>query len=995
MAARAARRAPVSLQLVGGLRWQPQGAPPRELPVTLASAVLLVLARRGDWATRAELAAVFWPDAPPSAALANLRVQFHRARALIRALPGAPPLQAERRRVRWAPAIDLRPVNGSPALASGFELPGFESFDRWLRAWRSTLPASPGDDSEAEDPADRDGLHGRRSELARLRGTRTAVTVVCGEAGIGKSRLVAEAFPGAAWLRCQPGLMSVSFGAVAQLFAAHPTWLRDLGCYRLDVARLLPEVAPDEALPPLDAMTARVRLFEGLARCVEAHCPTLVADDLQWADRATLDWLAQLAHRGRLRWLGTLRPDESPPATRGALQALERAGLLTWLELEGLDAAALGAMLQARRPDFGFAAAARRDWSQALARYTGGNAFCAIEVLDSLAPQDAPSDLGRRPLPQRVAALLRHRLDALPPAARALAEAASLALGRPAPAQLAAMAGLGEAEALAALEQAQHGAVLVDTRCRHDLVRDAVRAAIGPARAAAMHRRAAEHLAQACAEPGLVAYHFRQAGEAQRAWPFVLRAAQRLRVRGERAAAAQEFEQIRQHSGDPALALDAEILLAQERLFDDLDAGRTALQSALDKTAGLPPGGPRRALQARALAGLVDNAVFSGELARASALARQLRRRLGGLSAEVLCEAHQVLIEVAMREPDFAAARASVIGLRAAGAAAPVVASFEAQIHWFSGAVREARRDFERLLDDHPDYCRGLTLENDLAVMCHALGDLARAEQMARRSLESWRGLAHTETLSLLVLGATLTSAGRFDEARPVLEQALALGTRQGSALFAGEAWARLARLRWCAGDRAAAAAATQQAWSACGETREPLRSSALALLAALTDPGAARTREALDRLAPLAEHGAHPLALARLWRARAARCAWAGEDAAALAAARRLAEVADRAGLAEWHCEALCLLGLLDSAGAAAQARSASARMAAERGFGWLEPQRLPGCFLLRDSPCPGARAVPSAARAPIAAPASGRRRCRRRSRRRPRAATRRTNRR
>jgi tetratricopeptide (TPR) repeat protein len=932
----------VSLRLSGGLSWQPAGSSPQELPVTLASAVLLVLARRGEWVARADLAELFWPGQPPRSALAGLRVQLHRARALVAGLRQAPALQSERRRVRWAP--DVVAAEGGAALAAGFDLPGFEAFDTWLRAWRASVGGAAGTGSAEAAPAEpeRQGFHGRRAELMELRRMDRPVCVVAGEAGIGKSRLVGEAFPSAPWLRCQPGLMSVPFGAVAQLFTAQPQWLRDLGSYRLDVARLLPELAPDEPLPPLDAITARVRLFEGLARCVEAHCERLVADDLQWADAATLDWLRQLAHRGRTRWVATLRLDEAPPATAAALQALECAGLACLLPLDGLDAAALAEMLQARRPDIGLPPGRLSVWGRALARHTGGNAFCAIEVLDALDPAEAPEQLGRRAAPQRVATLLRSRLGALPAPARALVQAAALALGKPAPAQLAAMAGLDEDAAVAALEQAQRHGLLVDTRCRHDLVREAVRAATGPARAAALHRRAARQLAAERAEPELVAYHWREAGEPGRAWPYVLRAAQRLRVRGEHAAAVAELEAIRRHCADAALALHAQILLAQERLFDDLGAGRQALQAALDQAAGLRPGAARRELQARALAGLVDNAVFSGELPRARELAVRLRRHLAGLPAELRVEAHQVLIEVAMREPDIAAARASLQALREAGAPPPVVASFEAQIHWFGGAVREARGAFERLLDEHPDYCRGLTIENDLAVMCHALGDLPRAEAMARRSLDSWRGLAHTETLSLLVLGAVLTSAGRFEPARAALEQALALGRQQGSALFAGEALARLARMHGCAGDTDAAREAAAQAWAAVGDTAEPLRLSALVLVAALSAPNDAATRQALARLVPAAERCGHPLALARRWRAQAALCEADGDRAGALAAARQMEAVADRASLAEWRCEALCLQARLAVGEAAQRVRQAAAQLAAERGFGWLAPERV-----------------------------------------------------
>ena len=330
-------------------------------------------------------------------------------------------------------------------------------------------------------------------------------------------------------------------------------------------------------------------------------------------------------------------------------------------------------------------------------------------------------------------------------------------------------------------------------------------AGLTPARAAELHRRMACRLADEGAEPETIASHWRCAGDVEAAWPYVLRAAQRLRERGEHAGALAALRDLQGATKDEALALRAEIMLAQEHLFDDLVAGRRALESVQVRACRLPSGPARQTIEAHALAGLVDNAVFSGDLAQAGELAIALRERLPGLARDVLLEAHPVLIEAAMREGDFGAAAASLQGLRQAGAAPAVVLSFEAQIHWFSGAVREARQVFEQLLAQHPDYCRGLTIENDLAVMSHALGDLATAEAMARRSLQSWAGVAHTEALSCLVLGSTLASGGRFGEALETLARAHQLGLRQGSALFVSEALVRRARLHWAAGDAAAA----------------------------------------------------------------------------------------------------------------------------------------------------------------------------------------------
>jgi hypothetical protein len=996
----------MQLQLRGDLCWHgPAGA--QRLPMTLAGALLLVLAREGRWLTRSELAGLFWPDVPEARALQNLRVQLLRARQVAAALAGAPPLDAERRRLRWA--VPLEPdaaARGSPA--DGLDVPGFPAFGAWLQAWREhdagdadgvgtagfpdepmacgagrrktsgparTAVAAPapgaadhGTDRSADDRAidsaneSADGdFVGRRVEQARLRAIAAPVRLVTGEPGIGKTRLVAESFAAdEPWLRCQQGLQAVPFAPVATLLHAHPGWLADLGAYRLDVARLLPGLlAPGEPLPPLDALTARARLFEGLAQCVERHVHHLRVDDLQWADSASADWLLLLARRGRLRWTATVRDAELPAALAQALDALVAEGRAGTVALAGLDRDALASLRRRLRPDL----APDDGWGRALHDGTGGNPFYAAELLAALPPGERAAALPSQPLPERVAAQLRRRLQHLPPAGRALAEAAALAIGRPAPAQLAAMAGLPVDAALPALEQAGADGLLSGTLCRHDLVRAALQAGVSDARAAALHARAARHLAAEDAAPALVAHHWLAAGRADEAAPWQLRAALALRLHGDRDAAHALLDGLRTHGTDPALALHADILLAQEHLLDDLAAGRRALEAALARTAGVAQVAVRRRLQAQALAGLLDNAVFAGDTARSAALARGLRARLAGLPPALLAECHQVLIEQAMRVPDAAAAHASLQALRASGVAEPVWLSFEAQIHWFLGAVRDARDAFERLLARHPDHCRGLTIENDLAVMCQTLGELDRAEVMARRSLASWAGVPHTQALSLLVLGATLTSRGDFAAAHGALHEAERLGQAQGSALFVAEARVRRARAHWCAGDTASARAAAAGAHAAIDGTPQPLLDSALALIDVLTATDRAadgRADDAIDcagalaRLDAAARRCPHPLVQVRRERARAARADAVGDRVATLTAARAMHATAERASLAEWACEALWLLAADDGPAAAATADRAAA-LAQARGFGWLR-QPPPGTAAAGEKPAPRA---------------------------------------
>lgn len=941
----------MTLNLDRGVRWEGERGESTRLPSTLPVALLLVLARRGEWTTRTALCSMFWPEADTERAQLNLRVNLHKARNLLVRLGVEVPIEADRRGMRWAPRVttgEEDPDCGT--LAEGFEIPEFERFARWLHGWR----AACGRDNGAADTDDDDDLqqglplaqrfYGRRTEQARLRASTVQALVVAGEPGVGKSRLVAAALGPTIWLSCREGLRQASFGAVADLFATHPEWLEDLGAYRLDVARLLPDVAPGEPLPPLDALTARVRLFEALARIVERSADLIAVDDLQWADPASVEWLVMLAHRGRVRWVATARSEEMPASTQSALDALLSKGLLEQLPLQGLDRHAMNALLHDRRPDL----AGRRSfpqahaWLDAIGSYTGGNAFCAIELADTLSVDDRPERLDRIPLPERVALMVRRRWERLDAEARAVVDACALTIGVPTLAQLAAMTGLAPSATLSSLEASQRHGLTRDTACRHDVVREAVRAAILPCRAAEMHARAADYLARSGAEPEHVAHHWRAGGRPEAAWPWVLRVAQRLKHRGERDAAVAALREVRESTQDPALSLRAEIMLAQEHLFDDLPAGRTALESALARAHGLTSREERRAIEAHALAGLVDNAVFTGDLGRARRLARALRERLPCADRDVLIEAHQVLIEATMRLADGDAARSSLRALVEARTAPAIVLSFEAQIHWFLGAVREARRAFEVLLARHPEYCRGLTIENDLAVMCHALGDLDAAETMARRSLRSWAGNAHTEALSSLVLGSALTSMGRFAEAVEALDHAETLGRRQGSALFVGEALARRSRTQWCEGDLGAAVASAVAAREASGLLDEPLRGSGLALAEVLATVSATGTFPArpCEQLDALAARSDHPLVHARTWRARIVVAECRGRRTVALEAARRLVAAARDAGLLEWVCEGLEQVARW-AAGAEAQAAHAEAvALASAQGFGWLVPK-------------------------------------------------------
>lgn len=988
------------LTLLSCPRWNPAPLPAHDLPVTLPAALLVALASHADWTDREGLAALFWPDASSAEALHRLRINLHRARAVLESWGAAEALVTDRRRIRLDLACDLRQFEravaqldaaglaqaGPARWLDGWRLRGFGSFADWCAnegrrleaAWQAASPRAlagalrRGDSAAAEALLEcwrahhgaPDGLSatldrmtlgadaqllwqrllgsrneaaiggapalaGRQAAQARLLASNAPALLLLGDPGVGKSTILDATWPLAPRLQGREGLQSVPYRPLLEsLRAAMPALRRlladpasDLAAYRLDLARVLPELAPDEPLPPLDAITAKTRLTDALAQAGEALAPLWRVDDLQWCDSATLEWLVHVAHRGRLRWRAVGRRHELDDAARRALAALRQKGLLDEQVLAPLSRDGLQEMCAARWPARAF------DPGQ-LDRLHGashGNAFVTRELVE------ADWDLtGHVAPPERALELVRQRLSRLPAADRQVVEAAAV-LGEPAPG----------AAARSLLDAADDDASWADRCdrlvgagllrieagrlvCGHDLIRHAAHGAIGPARRAHLHRQAALWLAEQPEPDGLViAHHWRAAHEPQTALAWLHRGALHQKALGRFDAARDLWSKVAGQSHDVGLALRAQLERAACGFFEDLSASRSALEAVAARLGAVADPAQHDALQVRVLAGLVDNWVFAGDLPAARRAADGLAPLLSRVPPAERPDGLEVLIELAMREPDIDAAWRYLDELRRLAPRRPSILSFEGQIHWFAGDVRAACESLRLLLERHPDHRRGLTIENDLAVMLQALGELDEAEAMARRSLDSWAGVAHTQTLSLLVLGLVLTSQGRHAEADEALLRALALARQQSSAGFEAEAQVRRARLALQCGRIADARAALAVAAPLLHGSPEPLRVSQWVLMEVLaaTAAGQAVDPALLARLDDVAGRSAHPLVQVR--RARVAvELALPSDPAAAAAAADRQADIARRAGLMEPLAEALLLRAR--AGGLLGQARSA-----------------------------------------------------------------------
>jgi len=218
-------------------------------------------------------------------------------------------------------------------------------------------------------------LVGRATAFTQLVGSfrqarqgRSQAVLVEGEAGIGKTRLAHDF---GTWARAQGAdvLSGQAFEmggrlpyqplveAVRQRLEqenAPEDLLDDL--WLAELSRLLPELRvryPDLPAPTEDELTAKLRLFEAVARLMDAldqHAPlVLLLDDLQWVDEASLDLLRYLGrhwirHSSRVLLLGTIRSEgmelksqlsdlgRDLPVTRIALQTLSQAETMQLLQ---------------------------------------------------------------------------------------------------------------------------------------------------------------------------------------------------------------------------------------------------------------------------------------------------------------------------------------------------------------------------------------------------------------------------------------------------------------------------------------------------------------------------------------------------------------------------------------------------------------------------------------------------------------------------------------
>ncbi|GAA0582328.1 LuxR family transcriptional regulator [Kribbella sandramycini] len=382
---------------------------------------------------------------------------------------------------------------------------------------------------------------GRQAELGALRAAAQQVreggsarVLITGEAGIGKSRLVAEftALLKDDWLTIT--------GACPELGAEHLPYVAFLPIVQQLVdaeGGSQPGSALNALLPHSSssaAASSRLSLLQELIALVEraaARRPLLlVVEDLHWADGASRELFGYLARNLRDRQVllvGTVRTGEVPAGhpVRQLVAELGRRPDITTLQLGPLEQQYVSELLTALVGRYDPARAA------AVHQRSGGNPLF-IEAL-------ANSDPGN-PSANALRSLLQERVARLSEAARPVLAVASVAGSAVAHELLALLANRSDDELDQALrELVERDQLLATThgyQFRHALIREAVYTGLLPGERRRLHARAATALAE---HPDLatqtlpaaeLAEHWFLAGRTEEAYRATLVAADEAKV---------------------------------------------------------------------------------------------------------------------------------------------------------------------------------------------------------------------------------------------------------------------------------------------------------------------------------------------------------------------------------------------------------------------------------------------------------------------------------
>ncbi len=406
--------------------------------------------------------------------------------------------------------------------------------------------------------------------IERAGGGAGGVVLVSGEAGIGKSRLIAEAKRHASasgtGMRAVQGtcfepdrsLPFAPFLDLLQSWCLAPlpdALIDDLQAFAPDLLKLVPDLASIfpgcAAAARLDPEQEQRRLFQALTHSftrLAAGSPLLlVIEDVHWADDTSLALLLQLARRigdQRILLLISYRVDEVGPQLAHLLAELDRQRLATELALMPLAPTDVAEMLRAT---FAGQRSVTLGFLHRLYQLTDGNPFYVEEVIKSLftdEPRATPAEqtmwdhvpLSALRVPRGVQDVIQRRMARVGPVARDVLGTAAVVGQRFRFDTILALAELDEHALIRAMKELIAAQLIVELseerfQFRHALTRQAIYANLLARERRALHRAVADTLlclSTDGADPPIpeLAYHFYAAGAWRQALDYAQQAAE-------------------------------------------------------------------------------------------------------------------------------------------------------------------------------------------------------------------------------------------------------------------------------------------------------------------------------------------------------------------------------------------------------------------------------------------------------------------------------------
>jgi DNA-binding SARP family transcriptional activator/predicted ATPase len=366
-----------------------------------------------------------------------------------------------------------------------------------VRAVPAEEPAPPAETLPRELP-----LVGRQAEIQRLREMLDQawdghghVAALIGEAGVGKSRLLAEV---AAEAVARGGRVLVGRCYEAEQILPFASWVDALRVARVDaerevlesldpsylteLARLLPGLGVPGHGPGLSPVDYR-RLFESLAHLVRhlvlRQPMVLVLEDLHWGDEMSLRLLPFLGHRLRtwpLLAVGTVREEElaGMPILRHTLEDLARDNHLVELRLAPLSKEETLTLVRTVARAQGHEALTT-ELAEQVWVISEGNPFAVVETVRALPEGFVAVQSTKLAVPKKVREIIIRHLDSLSERGRHLATVAAV-IGREFEfSLLRRSADLEDHEAAESLEELVRRRILHSVGDRFDFTHDRIR----------------------------------------------------------------------------------------------------------------------------------------------------------------------------------------------------------------------------------------------------------------------------------------------------------------------------------------------------------------------------------------------------------------------------------------------------------------------------------------------------------------------------------------